>query len=386
MKTIREALLKLAAEQPDIRQFVLPITRQADKWKGLPKGWDESSRKKFWDSLTGDHKHKVTECIKQMGKPDTGISNPGAFCGALADRVLGPEWRSKKAVQEQTANPVDGGAARFRDRLEGQINDQYRVAFPSKIPPTLSLEHGTDFIRVIRSDGGLNRQAVAFIARETGNIYRAATWDRPHPFVLANVLDTDTWHRMRMAFDQYNVPELLGQLKKLLIDKGLSETWDEIQNCRVPQKVNDAWMSLSKKDRRKRASDNAWTRVYHFSKDYSRQDWNIHIESFYEQRPVTDPAQAKRLASRLEQEETRLHKQVLTHLARVLPNITSHNTTARTYHDPASGRFPAASRTSVNTFVVEAGSDDTRTSRELVKIAAKIIEKDGFKNNSRAYD
>lgn len=57
---------------------------EADKWKTLPKGWTEKSVKKFWSSLTGDRKHKITQCIKKMsGKVD----DPGAFCGGLASRV-----------------------------------------------------------------------------------------------------------------------------------------------------------------------------------------------------------------------------------------------------------------------------------------------------------
>jgi len=59
-------------------------TTTADKWKSLPKGWTEKSLKKFWGSLTGDRKHKITQCIKKMtGKVD----DPGAFCGGLASKV-----------------------------------------------------------------------------------------------------------------------------------------------------------------------------------------------------------------------------------------------------------------------------------------------------------
>lgn len=54
------------------------------KWENLPKGWTKESVKKFWKSLTGDVKHKVTKCIKQMeGK----IDNPAAFCNSLSTMV-----------------------------------------------------------------------------------------------------------------------------------------------------------------------------------------------------------------------------------------------------------------------------------------------------------
>jgi hypothetical protein len=65
----------------------------ADKWEKLPKGWTDASRKKYWETMTGDVKHKVTKCIKEMtGKVD----DAGAFCAALADRVEGKGWRSEK--------------------------------------------------------------------------------------------------------------------------------------------------------------------------------------------------------------------------------------------------------------------------------------------------
>lgn len=76
-----------------IRASVLGETmRQAAKWKGsLPKGWTSASVEKFWNSMTGEVKHKVTKCIKEM----TGnVDDAGAFCASLADRVEGKGWRS----------------------------------------------------------------------------------------------------------------------------------------------------------------------------------------------------------------------------------------------------------------------------------------------------
>jgi hypothetical protein len=67
--------------------------RTADKWKTKPKGWTNESRKKFWESLTGGVKQKTKKCIKEMtGK----VSDPGAFCGSLRDRVEGKSWRHEK--------------------------------------------------------------------------------------------------------------------------------------------------------------------------------------------------------------------------------------------------------------------------------------------------
>lgn len=68
--------------------------KEAEAWGKLPNGWTQESVKKFWDSMTGENKHKVTKCMKEMeGKVD----NTGAFCGSLADKV-DPGWRSRRAA------------------------------------------------------------------------------------------------------------------------------------------------------------------------------------------------------------------------------------------------------------------------------------------------
>jgi len=67
--------------------------RVAKPWGKLPKGWDKKSLEKYWDSLTGDVKHKVTKCIDRMKGH---IDDPGAFCASLADKVTGTtKWRNK---------------------------------------------------------------------------------------------------------------------------------------------------------------------------------------------------------------------------------------------------------------------------------------------------
>jgi hypothetical protein len=76
------------AYRSDVNRIIL-----AAKWGKLPKGWTEKSVKEFWDSLTGDLKHKVTACIKKMEGTD--IDDPGAFCASLADKME-PGWRSER--------------------------------------------------------------------------------------------------------------------------------------------------------------------------------------------------------------------------------------------------------------------------------------------------
>lgn len=70
---------------------------EAKGWSNLPKGWTQESVKKFWSSLTGERKHKVTACIKKM--EGSGVDDPGAFCASLADKME-PGWR-KEAVDHR---------------------------------------------------------------------------------------------------------------------------------------------------------------------------------------------------------------------------------------------------------------------------------------------
>jgi len=83
--------INLAKTDPEIRAALSPIVREAAGWDRLPKGWTQESVKKFWSTLTGDAKHKVTKCIERMRDH---MDEPGGFCASIADMV-DPGWRSR---------------------------------------------------------------------------------------------------------------------------------------------------------------------------------------------------------------------------------------------------------------------------------------------------
>ena len=89
--------LEMELEYGDDRS--VRASKQAAKWNSLPKGWTQKSVEKFWSSLTGDRKHKVTACIKKM---DGKVDNPGAFCASLNDKI-DPGWRSRKKTATRLA-------------------------------------------------------------------------------------------------------------------------------------------------------------------------------------------------------------------------------------------------------------------------------------------
>jgi len=69
------------------------MEKTSAKWESKPKGWTKGSMDKYWDTLTGDAKHKTTKCIKKM---EGIVDDPGAFCAAMRDRLEGKKWRSER--------------------------------------------------------------------------------------------------------------------------------------------------------------------------------------------------------------------------------------------------------------------------------------------------
>lgn len=63
---------------------IADLEKRLGKWVSNPKGWDTSSRKQFWESITEGAKHKRTKCMEKLkGHPE--IDDVGAFCNSLYD-------------------------------------------------------------------------------------------------------------------------------------------------------------------------------------------------------------------------------------------------------------------------------------------------------------
>jgi hypothetical protein len=105
IKALYQKDSRLAIKVAKVLGFKITIPKQVNAagWGKMPRGWTMESIKKFWNSLTGDRKHRITQCIKKMtGK----IDNPGAFCGSLAKKIeyspklksgqKGPWWLKSK--------------------------------------------------------------------------------------------------------------------------------------------------------------------------------------------------------------------------------------------------------------------------------------------------
>lgn len=84
------------------------IPKQAKvAWGKLPKGWTKTSLKDFWNTLTGDAKHKIGTCMKKFKKIE-GITDEGAFCASLAREMgykpeKGKEKKKKSGLSDRIA-------------------------------------------------------------------------------------------------------------------------------------------------------------------------------------------------------------------------------------------------------------------------------------------
>lgn len=122
--------IHLAKTDPEIRAALSPIVREAAGWDRLPKGWTQDSVKRFWSTLTGDAKHKVTKCIERMRDH---MEEPGGFCASIADMV-DPGWRSRpRTASEEMPRIYYLGGGRYAVSIPTRMSalaKKLQSAFP----------------------------------------------------------------------------------------------------------------------------------------------------------------------------------------------------------------------------------------------------------------
>lgn len=186
----------------------------AEKWKSLPKGWTEESLKSFWDSLTGDVKHKVTKCIKEMeGKVD----DPGAFCAAARDRIEGKEWRSEERTASKVADRyLQASYAKARAEILKYLQKE-----GWNVKPNLKVPHATS------PDGELRLwfkpQAVYY------------THGNNHTLGGARTVSYDFDYR-KMSGPEF-VKEIERRLKVKTASSNVAERWLQAQADVIPREV-----------------------------------------------------------------------------------------------------------------------------------------------------
>ena len=185
--------LRLIASSTEIEAGVAAVIRESAKWRSLPKGWTQESVEKFWDSLTGEAKHKVTKCIKKMeGKFD----DPGAFCASLADRV-DPGWRSRRAAVFTPVPEIDKAIEEYVVFVQETLDKHHEEQkFHDFMREALTINWGRKYARILKyrkDQGPTSGSAFGFIDRTNGDILKAATWNSPAKHARGNVLNKSTW-------------------------------------------------------------------------------------------------------------------------------------------------------------------------------------------------
>jgi len=80
----------------------------------------------------------------------------------------------------------DEAFAAWLRRAQAQINDYYAATFPTLLVPTLTVERGKRYVRVIRDEGN-SRSAFAFVDITTGDVLKPAGWKGPAKGARGNI-------------------------------------------------------------------------------------------------------------------------------------------------------------------------------------------------------
>lgn len=84
----------------------------------------------------------------------------------------------------------DAALARFLGECQEMINAYYERSLKNLTPPSLTIEPGSRYIRVVKNDShGTSRSVYCFVDKNTGDILKAASWKAPAKGVRGNVTD-----------------------------------------------------------------------------------------------------------------------------------------------------------------------------------------------------
>jgi hypothetical protein len=164
------------------------VLMKQSAWDNLPNGWTQDSVDKFWDSLTGDRKHKVTECMKKM---EGHVDNTGAFCGSLGSAV-GYRAAAFGQVPVVVDDKMKDAVNDFVDFIKSMMQKYYSENFKNITMPEVTIDWGSRYAKIVKSDG-VSRSVYGFIDLINGDLLKAAGWKTPARGARGNVLDKNSW-------------------------------------------------------------------------------------------------------------------------------------------------------------------------------------------------
>lgn len=78
--------------------------------------------------------------------------------------------------------------ATFVIDIQKNVNSHFEKNFPRLTAPTILVEHGKKYTKIIKQDvGSAGRSVFCFVERETGNVLKAESWKRPAKGVRGNI-------------------------------------------------------------------------------------------------------------------------------------------------------------------------------------------------------
>lgn len=97
------------------------------------------------------------------------------------------------------STPIEHGVQEWMDYAQGVVNANSLNYY------TLSFNEGKKYLRVVMSDNHGHGSAYAFIDRETGDVFKPASWKSPAKHARCNVTDPASW---KAAVGPYGIAHL----------------------------------------------------------------------------------------------------------------------------------------------------------------------------------
>jgi len=91
---------------------------------------------------------------------------------------------------------TDAAISMFAVEVQSLINGHYEGGFPRLTAPTITVEWGRKYAKLVKNDAGSSRSVYCFVDRTTGDILKAESWAAPAKHARGSVLAATTEGRL----------------------------------------------------------------------------------------------------------------------------------------------------------------------------------------------
>lgn len=121
----------------DPKGTTMAKTKKAEGWPTKPDGWDKGSMRKYFSTLTGPVKHKVTKCIKELKGASwlDDPSDPAPFCASLADELEGTDWRKGPRKKRKSSEATEAALPTTQLQTQKRYLQEKGKGKPKPQPP-----------------------------------------------------------------------------------------------------------------------------------------------------------------------------------------------------------------------------------------------------------